>query len=167
MIDKFSLKVLNIFFLVLKGEHSTESLLWVLIFPTLKKVTGLWPPWPPARGGPAYWARYIKYLYIVLPFIKTGAQSSKIGKNYKNCTLLPFFCAWWFHEFFSFRFVVHCDHSPKNLGSLCCLVYVRWTFLLNLILPSKSCLTASHGMMKGIFATENNILASQNFFWLL
>ena len=37
-----------------------------------------------------YWARYIKYLYI-LPFIKTGAQSSKIGKNYKNCTLLPFF----------------------------------------------------------------------------
>ena len=113
-----------------------------------------------------YWARYSKYLYI-LPFIKTGAQSSKIGKNYKNCTLLPFFCAWWFHEFFSFRFVVHCDHSPKNLGSLCCLVYVRWTFLLNLILPSKSCLTASHGMMKGIFATENNILASQNFFWLL
>ena len=34
-------------------EHSTESLLWVFIFPTLKKVGGPWPPWPPARGGPA------------------------------------------------------------------------------------------------------------------
>ena len=41
---------------------------------------------------------------------------------------------------------------------------MRGTFLLNLILPSKSYLTASHEMMKGIFATENNILASQNFF---
>ena len=62
-----------------------------------------------------------------------------------------FFVHGGFTNFFSFRFVVHCDHSPKNLGSLCCLVYVRWTFLLNLILPSKSYLTASHEMNERYF----------------